>query len=340
VFKKGLMVGLLALTVVVSTACGQNGSESGDEGTPTNAGSAQSNTNALSGQSNQGETNPNESLSGNVEIDGSSTVFPLVEAVAEEFSKENKEVRVPVGVSGTGGGFKRFCAGETDISNASRPIKAEEAEICKTAGIEYIELMATFDGLAVIVNPSNTWVDQITVEELNAIFKPESTVVNWSDVRSDWPQEKIEIFSPGADSGTFDYFTEVINGKAQLSRNDSQVSFSEDDNVLVQGVSGSKNAIGYFGLAYFEENKDQLRALPIVNEEGNAILPSEETVMDKTYNPLGRPLFIYVKKESYERPEVAAFAKFFVENTNELSKEVGYIPLPEDLLTEQKAKLQ
>ncbi|MHA6481021.1 PstS family phosphate ABC transporter substrate-binding protein [Paenibacillus sp. strain BS8-2] len=329
-FKRALMVGMLAVVVAMVAACGQSNNMTGNN----NATTGQQSTAAVS------ETaKTNEALSGQIEIDGSSTVFPLMEAVAEEFSKENKDVRVPVGVSGTGGGFKRFCAGETDISNASRPIKAEEAELCKAAGVEYIELKATYDGLAVIINPQNTWVDQFTLEELNAIFMPESTVVNWSDVRADWPKEKIEIFSPGADSGTFDYFTEVINGKAQLSRNDNQVSFSEDDNVLVQGIAGSKNGIGYFGLAYYEENKDKVKDVAIVNKEGVAVLPSQETVMNQSYNPLGRPLFIYVKKSSYERPEVAAFTKYFMDNTNELSAEVGYIPLPEDMLAEEKAKL-
>lgn len=331
--KKVVAVGLLAFTMVIMAACGQNGNGTKNEGAP-------SNTTNSPNQAAENGTQASANLSGQIEIDGSSTVFPLTEAVAEEFSKENKDVRVPVGVSGTGGGFKRFCAGETDISNASRPIKEEEAEKCKAAGIDYIELTATYDGLAVIINPANTWVDHLSVEELNAIFKPESTVVNWSDVRPEWPNEKIDIFSPGADSGTFDYFTEVINGKAQLSRNDSQVSFSEDDNVLVQGVAGSKNGIGYFGLAYFEENQDKLKDVAIVNKEGNAVLPNAETVMDHSYNPLGRPLFIYVKKTSYERPEVAAFTKYFIENTNEFALEVGYIPLPEELIAEQKAKLQ
>jgi phosphate transport system substrate-binding protein len=332
VLKRAVLVGSLAVVLTVVSACGQANNGSGNSNV-TGGQSASPNVTATA------TVEPNAKLSGAIEIDGSSTVFPLMEAVAEEFSKENKDVRVPVGVSGTGGGFKRFCAGETDISNASRPIKAEEAETCKAAGVEYIELKATYDGLAVIVNPQNDWVDQLSVEELNAIFKPESTVVNWSDVRPEWPAEKIEIFSPGADSGTFDYFTEVINGKAQLSRNDNQVSFSEDDNVLVQGIAGSKNGIGYFGLAYYEENKDKIKDVAIVNKEGNAVLPSQETVMDKSYNPLGRPLFIYVKKTSYERPEVAAFTKYFMDNTNELAEEVGYIPLPEEMLAEEKAKL-
>lgn len=326
-FRKSMMILTLAVALATTAACGQNGEGGNGEG-------------ASSPPTANQPTTETAKLSGQIEIDGSSTVFPLTEAIAEEFGKVHKDVRIPVGVSGTGGGFKRFCAGETDISNASRPIKAEEAESCKQAGIEYIELMASYDGLAVIMNPQNTWVDHLTVEELNAIFKPESTVVNWSDVRPNWPNEKIAIFSPGADSGTFDYFTEAINGKAQLSRNDSQVSFSEDDNVLVQGISGSKNGIGYFGLAYLEHNKDKLKAVPIVNKEGKAVSPSSDTVNDGSYNPLSRPIFIYVKKSAYERPEVKAFAQFYMDNTNELAPEVGYVPLPDDILAEAKAKLK
>lgn len=328
-FKKGLVVFVLVLAVFTVAACGQSGgNQSKNQGTNSTVSNTPSTTNAGA-----------EKLSGQVEIDGSSTVFPLTEAVAEEFGKEHKDVRVPVGVSGTGGGFKRFCGGETDISNASRPIKAEEAEACKAAGIEYIELMAAYDGLAVVINPGNDWVDQLSKEELHELFKPESTVKSWSDIRPEWPNEKITIYSPGSDSGTFDYFTEAINGKAQLSRNDSQVSFSEDDNALVQGIAGDKNAIGYFGLAYLEENKDKLKAVPVVNKEGAAVAPAETTVRDGSYNPLSRPIYIYVKKSSYERPEVKAFAQFYMNNTNELASEVGYVPLPDDKLAEAKAKL-
>lgn len=331
--KKRFMILVLAATLTLLGACGQSADKQSNQGTNT-SGASENNSQAKSNSSVE-----NAKLSGQIEIDGSSTVFPLTEAIAEEFSKKYKDIRVPVGVSGTGGGFKRFIAGETDISNASRPIKEEEAEAAKAAGIEYIELMVAYDGLAVIVNPQNDWVDQMTVEELNAIFKPESTVVNWFDVRPDWPNEKINIFSPGADSGTFDYFTEAVNGKSQLSRNDSQVSFSEDDNALVQGIAGNKNGLGYFGLAYYEENKDKLRTVPIVNEDGTAIDPNVESVRDGSYNPLSRPLYIYVNKNSYKRPEVKEFVNFFVDHTSELSTEVGYVPLPDDKLDEAKAKL-
>ncbi|MGG6312334.1 PstS family phosphate ABC transporter substrate-binding protein [Paenibacillus macerans] len=331
--KKGLMILLITATVSMLAACGQSNDQA-------NQGAGNTETNGQKSSAAPSNSAGETKLSGQIEIDGSSTVFPLTEAVAEEFSKEHSDVRVPVGVSGTGGGFKRFIAGETDISNASRPIKDSEAEAAKAAGIEYIELMVAYDGLSVIVNPQNDWVDQMTVEELNAIFKPESTVVNWSDVRPEWPNEKINIFSPGADSGTFDYFTEAVNGEAQASRNDDQVSFSEDDNALVQGIAGNKNALGYFGLAYYEENQDKLRSVPIVNEDGTAVEPTVETVRDGSYTPLSRPLFIYVKTSSYERPEVKEFVNYFVDHAGELATEVGYVPLPDDKLAESKAKLK
>ncbi|WP_373229498.1 PstS family phosphate ABC transporter substrate-binding protein [Cohnella sp.] len=265
-------------------------------------------------------------LSGTIDIDGSSTVFPLTEAVAEEFLKTNKDVRVPVGVSGTGGGFKRFCAGETAISNASRPIKASEKKACKEKGISYLEFTVAYDGLSVLVNKSNTFVDKLTVAELNAIFKPDSTVKTWKDVRSSWPNETIKIYSPGADSGTFDYFTEVINGKAQASRNDKQITFSEDDNTLVSGISGDKNAIGYFGYSYYVENKDKLKVVPIDGGKG-AITPNAKTIANGTYAPLSRPLFIYVQKKAMSRPEVKAYVKFYLQNASKLSTEIGFIPL-------------
>lgn len=282
---------------------------------------------------------PETSLSGSIEIDGSSTVYPITEAVAEEFGKENKDVRVTVGVSGTGGGFKRFAAGETAISNASRPIKDEEAELAKTNGVEYIELEVAYDGLSVLVNPENDWVDHLTTEELHEIFKPGSTVKKWSDVRSEWPAEEIKIFSPGADSGTFDYFTETINDEAQASRNDAQVTFSEDDNTLVQGVEGEKYALGYFGFAYFEENQDKLKLVPIDGGKG-PISPSAETINDGTYAPLSRPLYIYVNKAFLEKPEVKAFMDYYMNNAADLSEEVGYIRLPQEMYDEGIAKLQ
>lgn len=265
-------------------------------------------------------------LSGTIDIDGSSTVFPLTEAVSEEFLKVNKNVRVPVGVSGTGGGFKRFCAGETVISNASRPIKSSEKLVCKEKGIQYLEFTVAYDGLSILINKNNTFVDKLTVEELNAIFKPDSTVKTWKDVRSSWPDDTIKIYSPGADSGTFDYFTEAINGKAQASRNDKQITFSEDDNTLVSGIAGDKNAIGYFGFSYYEENKDKLKLVPIDGGKG-AITPNAKTIANGTYAPLSRPLFIYVDKKAMSRPEVKAYVKFYLQNASKLSKDIGFVAL-------------
>jgi phosphate transport system substrate-binding protein len=290
---------------------------------------------------NQSGTKGNEEtkLTGTVEIDGSSTVFPFSEAAAETFGAEHRDVRVPVGVSGTGGGFKRFCGGETDITGASRPIKDSEAELCQQNNIEYIELQVAFDGLSVLVHPDNDFVDFLTVEELHEIFKPGSSVKTWADVRAGWPNSDIAIFSPGADSGTFDYFTEVINGEAQASRNDSQVSFSEDDHLLVQGVAGNKNAIAYFGYAYYVENQEMLKVVPIDNGNG-PITPSEETINDESYAPLTRPIFEYVKKESLERAEVKAFTRFMLENGGDLALEVGYINLTDEAYENQLAKIK
>ncbi len=279
------------------------------------------------------------SLSGTIDIDGSSTVFPLTEAVSEEFLKVNKDVRVPVGVSGTGGGFKRFCAGETAISNASRPIKASEKTACKEKGIQYLEFTVAYDGLSVIVNKSNTFVDKLTVAELNAIFKPDSTVKTWKDVRSSWPNETIKIYSPGADSGTFDYFTEAVNGKAQASRKDNQITFSEDDNTLVSGISGDKYAIGYFGYSYYVENQDKLKVVPIDGGKG-AITPTPKTIANGTYAPLSRPLFIYVDKKAMNRPEVKAYVKFYLQNASKLSKEIGFVPLASKWYTTQLKRIK
>lgn len=285
------------------------------------------------------EQNASEKLTGTVDIDGSSTVYPVTEAVAEEFGKEHGDVRVTVGVSGTGGGFKRFANGETAINNASRPIKPEEAEDAKANGVEYLELEVAYDGLSVLVNPENDWVDHLTVEELHSIFKPGSKVMKWSDIRSEWPNENIKIYSPGADSGTFDYFTETVNEEAQQSRNDAQVTFSEDDNTLVQGVAGEKYSLGYFGFAYYEENQDKLKVVPIDGGNG-PVTPTHETINDGTYSPLSRPLYIYVNKQKLENPEVMAFVEYYLTNAAELSEEVGYIRLPEEMYKEDLEKLK
>ena len=235
-----------------------------------------------------------------IKIDGSSTVYPITEAVAEEFQKAKKgEVKVTVGISGTGGGFKKFCRGETDISDASRPILKKEIDVCKEQGIEYIELPVAYDGLAVVVNPRNTWVKSLTVVDLKKMWEPaaQGTVTKWNQVRPEWPDAKLNLFGPGADSGTFDYFTEAVVGKSKSSRGD--FTASEDDNVLVQGIAGDKNALGYFGLAYYEENKGKLKVVPIVNPAtSKEVTPSLQTVKDGTYSPLSRPLFIYINKKS------------------------------------------
>lgn len=278
-------------------------------------------------------------LKGTVELDGSSTVFPIAEAVAEEFGTENPGVRVAVGESGTGGGFKRFCAGETAISNASRTIKDEEAAVCKSNGVEYIEMAIAHDGLSVLVNPQNTWVDQLTIEELNKIFKKDSKVKTWADVRAGFPAEEIKIYSPGSDSGTFDYFTKAVNGTEKEMRNDSQVTFSENDNALVQGIAGEKGAIGYFGYAYYVENQDKLKLVPVDSGSG-AVKPSKKTIIDGTYKPLSRLIYIYVSKKELARPEVKAFAQYFMDNAAALSEEVGYVALSEEAQKTESAKLK
>jgi len=274
-----------------------------------------------------------------IKIDGSSTVFPITEAVAEEFQNANPGAKVVVGISGTGGGFKKFYRGETDISDASRPILATEMEECKKAGIEYIELPIAFDALTVMVNPANTWVDQLTTYELKTIWAPEAQdkITKWNQVRPNWPDAPLKLYGAGSDSGTFDYFTEATVGKAKSSRGD--YTASEDDNVLVQGIANDKNALGYFGYAYYIENKDKLKAVPIVNAEGKAVLPSEEGVMKGTYNPLSRPIFIYVNKKSLERPEVKKFVEFYLKEGAALAKEVKYVPLPADAYQKGLARL-
>lgn len=274
---------------------------------------------------------PVQSETGLVKIDGSSTVYPITEAVAEEIQKATKgAVKVTVGISGTGGGFKKFCRGETDISDASRPILKKEMEACKEAGIRYIELPVAYDALTVVINPQNDWVKSLTVEELKKMWEPaaQGTVMKWSQVNPAWPDAPLKLFGPGADSGTFDYFTEAVVGKAKSSRGD--FTASEDDNVLVQGVSRDKNAIGYFGFAYYAENMGKLKAVPIVEKAGKpAVSPSFDTVKNGAYQPLSRPIFIYVNATSMERPEIRDFVEFYLKNAPRLVKEVKYVPLPD-----------
>jgi len=262
-----------------------------------------------------------------IAIDGSSTVYPITEAMAEEFQKIQK-VKVTVGESGTGGGFKKFCRGETDISDASRPIAQKEMDACKEAGIQYIELPIAYDALTVVVNSKNDWVKSLSVDELKSIWKPGSSVKNWKQVNSTYPDKAMGLFGPGTASGTFDYFTEAVNGKAKASRTD--YTPSEDDNVLVQGVSGNVGGMAYFGYAYYEANKDKLRAIPIIAKDGApAVMPSPEAVKDGTYQPLSRPLFIYVNATAAAfKPEVKAFVNFYLENAPKLVAEVKYVPLP------------
>ena len=264
-----------------------------------------------------------------VKIDGSSTVYPITEAVAEEFQKAKKNaIKVTVGISGTGGGFKKFCRGETDISDASRPILKKEMEDCKAAGVEYFELPVAFDALTVVVNPKNGFIRQLTLAEMKKMWEPaaQGKVTRWSQVNPAWPDQPMKLFGPGADSGTFDYFTEAVVGKAKSSRGD--FTASEDDNVLVQGVSRDVNGLGYFGFAYYVENKDKLKAVPIVNEKGQAVAPSMEAVEKGSYSPLARPIFIYVNARSLARPEIREFTEYYMKNAAKLSQEVKYVPLP------------
>ncbi len=264
-----------------------------------------------------------------IKIDGSSTVYPITEAVAEEYQIATK-VKVTVGISGTGGGFKKFCRGETDVQNASRPILKKEMDACKEAGVQYIELPVAYDGLTVVINKNNDFVKSLTVEELKKMWEPsaQGKVKSWKQVNPTFPDTPLKLFGAGSDSGTFDYFTEAVVGKAKSSRGD--YTASEDDNVLVQGVQSDKGGLGYFGFAYFEENQDKLKAVPIVAKKGAAaVMPTYESVKNGTYQPLSRPMFIYVNATSAAfKPEVKAFINFYLENAPALVKEVKYIPLP------------
>ncbi len=270
-----------------------------------------------------------QSEQSSIKIDGSSTVFPITDAIVKEYQKtQPNKVEVQVDISGTGGGFKKFCAGETDISNASRPIRPEEMQACKKAQVAYIELPIAFDALTVVVNPQNNWAKDITVAELKKLWEPaaEGKITNWQQIRSDWPNKPINLYGPGRDSGTFDYFTEATVGTAKASRND--YTASEDDNALVQGVSKDPNALGYFGLAYYEANQNQLKAIAVDNGKG-PVLPSRQTVEKVKYQPLSRPLFIYVNARSSQiKPGMRDFVAFYLKNAPTLANSVGYVPLP------------
>lgn len=310
-------VGILALAI---TACSGGGDEASTE--------------------DGGETAGGESgLAGEISADGSSTVLPISEIMAEDFQGDNADVNVVVASSGTGGGFEKFCSGDTDISNASRPIKEEEIAACEEAGVEFVEIPVAFDGLTVVINPENEWAACLTTEELNKMWATpaEDTVKAWSQVNSEFPDDELKLYGPGEDSGTFDYFNEAITDE-EGSRKDYN-NVGEKDNVIVTGVSGEKGAIGYFGYAYFEENKDSLKAAEIENADGECVAPSGETIADGSYNPLARPLFIYIKKESLDKPEVKAFAEYHLANP-ELVEEVGYVALPDDIVEKAKARLE
>jgi phosphate transport system substrate-binding protein len=276
-------------------------------------------------------------LSGTIQADGSSTVGPFTTRAAENFQRENSGVNVTVGISGTGGGFERFCRDETDLSNASRPIDEDEIALCEENGVDYLELEVVQDALTVVVNSENDWAACLTVEELNEMWKPGSKVSNWSQVRDGFPDVPLKLYGAGTDSGTFDYFTDVINGEEGASRSD--YSASEDDNVTVQGVTGDDGALGYFGFSYFEENQDSLKAVEI--DDGNGcVAPSVETAQDGSYTPLSRPLFVYAKTESLQRPEVAAFLTYTLDNARTIAEEAQFVPLNDDQVAEQKAKLE
>lgn len=283
------------------------------------------------------KSNEKSSLTGNVKVDGSSTVYPITEAVAEEFRSVEPGVNVTVGVSGTGGGFKKFMRGEIDINDASRPIKSKEADACAEIGIDFVELSVAYDGLAVLVNPENDWVDYFTVEELEKIWSPDAQgkVMYWNQVREGWPNEELRLFGPGTASGTYDYFAEAICGKKVGTRGD--YTASEDDHVLVQGIATDKSALGFFGLAYYEENKDKLRLVGVDNGNG-VVIPTMETVSNGTYAPLSRPIFIYVSSEAAKKEEVNTFVNFYLGSAPSLVTEVGYIPLLEKEYTEQSRK--
>jgi len=306
VFLLALAIGLLAFA---AAGCGRSDTQSAPAASP-------------------GTTSGGPKLSGRIEVDGSSTVGPLVTAAAEDFQAQNAGVQVTVGISGTGGGFERFCKGETDISDASRPIKPdEEAPVCKKNGIDYTELQVANDGIAVVVNKENTWATCLTVEQLKKIWEPSSKVDNWNKVDPSFPDQKMTLAGPGTDSGTFDFFTKAINGEEDASRTDYQAT--EDDNIIVQAVEGDKGGLGYFGLSYFEQNQGNLNDVQ-VNGGSGCVSPTTETVQDGSYTPLSRPLFIYVKNASLAKPEVKAFVKYLLDNEEALTKKALFVPMTAD----------
>ena len=310
--KRTLMTTLCCALAFAIAGCDNTDTAGNGSGTATKSG---------------GGATGNSELAGEIEVDGSSTVYPITEAAAAAFKKQYGNVETTVGLSGTGGGFKRFTKGETDISDASRPIKKSEFDACKSAGVEFIELPVAYDGLTIVVNKDNDFVKQLTVDDLKKIFLDEDTAKTWQDVNAEWPAEEIKIFAPGTDSGTFDYFKEVVAGKEGSFRQD--LSASEDDNVLVQGVSGNKYAIGFFGASYYFENEDKLNSVMIVNPEGKAVGPTATTIEDGSYAPFSRPLFIYVNTSSLDKAQVEKFVEFYLDNAADFAQQVGYVALPE-----------
>jgi phosphate transport system substrate-binding protein len=313
----------VAVLVVAAAGCSKKKNEEGQAEKPTDPGTG------------TGTPAPTPSGGGIVKVDGSSTVYLISEAVAEEFRGQGN---VTIAASGTGGGFKKLCRGEIDVAGASRPIKKEEAEACKAAGIEFIELPVAYDGLAIVVNPKNDWVDKLTVDELKKMWAPEAAdkITSWSQVRDGWPDKKLVLFGPGTDSGTYDYFTQAVVGKEHSSRGD--YTSSEDDNVLVQGVSGDGGALGFFGYAYYSENKDKLKLVPVDGGKG-PVSPDPTTVADGTYQPLSRPVFIYVSTKSLEKGSVQRFVQFYLDQAKELAADVGYISLPDQAYELTKKRL-
>ena len=308
-----LLVLVAGLVALAATACGRSDSNSSGTSAGTGTGG---------------------NLSGRIEADGSSTVGPFVTAAAEDFQAQNPGVQVTVGIAGTGGGFERFCAGETDLSDASRPIKDdEEVPICQKNGIEYTEFQVANDGIAVVTNKENDWATCLTVEQLAKIWGPDSKVDNWNQVDPSFPDQKLTLAGPGTDSGTFDFFTGVINGEEDASRTDYQAT--EDDNVTVQAVSGDKGGLGYFGLSYFEQNQDKLNDVEVDGGSG-CVAPTSDTVQDGSYMPLSRPLFVYVKNTSLQKPEVAAFMKYILDNQAQIAQKALFVPMTD----EQAAKAE
>lgn len=305
---------------------------------------ASNNTTATSGNNSTG--NATSSMGGAINIDGSSTVFPITEIMSEEFQNDNPDVRISIGVSGTGGGFKKFCAGETDVSNASRPIKPSEAEECAKNGVNFIEIPVAFDALSVVVHKDNDWASCLTSSELKKVWQPESQgkITNWSQVRAGFPDQPLSLYAPGTDSGTFDYFTEAINGDGGVARGD--VTATEDDNIIVQGVAGDIGGLGYFGLSYLEENLDKVHGVNIDNEDPNdggdgCIEPTVANVEDGLYQPLARPLFIYISESALARAEVQEFANYYTDEANgELIAESGYITFPSSVYAKVKERIE